>query len=110
MVIYCLKKGISIMTELRKASKQDWLKNFSEILADSIDCGFDERTAIEISRIIVNARKDIEPYTGYRAALASKVTVIKGQDGRIKTTVDINLNLVPEKHREVARKHFRDHE
>ncbi len=95
------------MRNPRKASQLDWLKNFSETLSDTIDCGFDKETAIEISNLIVKVRKDIEPYAGRRAALAADVTAIKTPDGQVKTRIDVDLNLVPKRLRKMLRKHPR---
>ncbi len=93
------------MTKLRKASKRDWLKSFRETLADTIDSGFSSEAAIEISNVIVRARKDIEPYAGRRAALAADVSAHKIPGGGIKARVDIDLNLVPTELQEKLRLH-----
>lgn len=93
------------MTKSNKASELDWLKNYTETLNHAISCGYDKKTAMEISNLIVRARRDIEPNTGRRAALAANITACKTPAGHIKVAVDVDLRLVPKELRKKLRRH-----
>ncbi len=89
-----------------KLPNDDWVFNYSKTLADALTDGFDQKTAIEISCIMVSVRMDLEPYIGRLAALKTKVTVSKASGERFQVSVDIDYSLVPRRLREKAHKYL----
>ena len=99
------KFGKTMKKNSVNSSDLDWLKNYHKTVSETMDDGFDQNTAIEISLAIVNARIQVEPYCGRRAALEATVTVVKTVGGRISASVDIDLSLVPQHLQSKVRKH-----
>ena len=90
-----------------KLPNNDWVYNYSKTLADTLNQGIDQKTAIEIACIMVSVRMDLEPYIGRLAALKTVVTVSKALGKRFQVSVDVDYSLVPSRLQVKARKYLK---
>jgi hypothetical protein len=73
----------------------DWSANLLDEVLDLKGIGYDSDAAIQLAVWIVDARMELEPYCGRKAALDTVVNLVKMKSGNVRISVDVDLLLVP---------------
>lgn len=82
----------------------DWVYNYTRTLIDTLNIGYEEKTAIGIACTMVSVRMDLEPFVGRVAALKARVSVSNTLGERFEVSVGIDQSLIPPRLQDKARK------